>query len=100
MNKISINVAEQDMVLARSIATPGGVVLAAEGTALTTSLISRFKSKGIDGIWVEGNKNISESEYASIMEHIEARFDKLEQDPLLGRLKQVLVERLRTSPGD
>lgn len=55
MQKIPLNLAKPGMVLGKPVARENGVVIMADGTELTDSLIFRLENMKIDRIVVKGN---------------------------------------------
>lgn len=55
MQKIPIEAAQPDMILAKAVTRENGVVLIAAGTTLTSSLLYRLENMGIEQIVVEGS---------------------------------------------
>jgi hypothetical protein len=76
MQKIPLNLAKPGMMLAKPMARENGVVIMAEGTELTDSLIYRLENMKIDHIVVKGNPvdmgsaSISAQERIKRMDHL------------------------------
>lgn len=55
MQRIPLSLAAPEMVLAKPVQREDGMVLLAQGTELSTTLITRLDSMGVEHIVVEGN---------------------------------------------
>lgn len=58
MQKIPLNLASPDMILARDIfrsGSPAGIPICGKGTVLTASLLARLQQLGIQSLYVEGH---------------------------------------------
>jgi hypothetical protein len=81
MQKIPLNLAEAEMVLARDVFrndSPAGIPICGKGTTLTDSLIGRLAHLGVQSIYVEGHPVQQEGE-RSLKEQLadlERRFSK------------------------
>ena len=98
MQKISLNLAAAGMKLARVVTNKRGMVLYGTGAVLTKEIIGRLSDIGVEQIAVEGHpldtgdtgKNLSQQ-----IEDLHARFKYVEGDPLMSKIKGLLLERLR-----
>ncbi len=91
---IPISEVKEDMELAKSLVNEKGMTLCAEGTRLTSSLISRFDRMGIETVYIHSQEQMSESEYLERKKTIEKRFANVAGDPFLGPFKEIILERL------
>lgn len=81
MQKIPINLAAPEMILARDVfrsESPAGIPVCGKGTELNESLLSRLKKMGIQSIYVEGHPVSFEGESSleEQLQELEKRFSK------------------------
>jgi hypothetical protein len=91
---IPVSQAREGMVLAQTVANAKGMVLCAEGTTLTSLLISRFEKIGVEMIRVQWEEIMTEQALFDLNEKLLKRFSKVRNDSLLGLLKSIIMERL------
>ena len=92
---ISINDAQEGMVLTRAVKNEKGMVLCSKGTPMTEQLINRFKEMQISVLYIDTGDVITAEDYSAALEKIERRFAAInEKDPILGLLKIELKNRL------
>lgn len=96
MQKIPLNLAEADMVLARDVFrndSPAGIPICGKGTTLTESLIGRLAHLGVQSIYVEGHPVQQEGERSleEQLADLERRFSKTGAN----RYNQVLLNVYR-----
>lgn len=96
MQKIPLNLAKEGMALAKPVLRDNGLVLVAEGTELSASLLERLERMGIDTVVVQGNPVDMDgiaggTEYTKRIERLDHLFRKFKADPWMNDLK----ERLR-----
>ena len=97
MQKIPLKLAKAGMVLAKPVLRDNGLVLMAEGTELSETLLPRLESMGVETLVVKGNPvdlggaggSTAFTERAERMEHL---FRKYKADPWMSRLKDHLVQ--------
>ena len=97
MQKIPINLALPDMTIAKPVANDRGIVLCGPGSKLTQELIDRLTTMGIKRITVEGNPvdmGDAEQSFSQQAEELRDRFSKVEDDPLMRKIKDILLQRL------
>jgi len=90
MKKISLTQVEAGQIVARPVATSGGMVMMQPGAQLTAEIIGRLTNLGIDTVWVEG---ISEDAKPVdvLLAELDRRFTGHEDDPLMMALKAVVA---------
>lgn len=93
MQTIPIALAEAGMVLARDILrhdNPNGPPVCGKGISLTDALIERLKIMGISSVVVEGHPVPIDGEQTleEMMEALDARFRKVDADPLMRKLRE------------
>lgn len=105
MQKIPLASAGAGMVLARDIVrndNPNGPPICGKGVTLTTSLIERLKRMGVPTVTVEGRPVRMEGDKSleEILESLDRRFKKVEDDPLTGKLKKIYRQYLTQAFGE
>ena len=98
MQKIPINLATPGMKLAKPVANDRGIVLCGLGTELTEEMIARLSNMGAKQITVEGHPIDPGDAGKSLgqqIDELQTRFRKVEGDPLMRRIKDIFLERLR-----
>lgn len=96
MQKIPLNLAQADMVLARDVFrndSPAGIPICGKGTTLTESLIGRLAHLGVQSVYVEGHPVQQEGERSleEQLADLERRFAKTQNN----RYNQLLLEVYR-----
>ena len=98
MQKIPIDLATPGMKLAKPVANDRGIVLCGPGTELTEEMIARLSNMGAKQITVEGHPmdtGDAEKSLGQQTDELHARFRKVEGDPLMRKIKNIFLERLR-----
>lgn len=95
MQKIPLNLVQPGMVLAKPVARPDGMVVAAPGTELTESMLSRFEGMGIEQLVVEGNPVDMEggggdTAFDKRIERLDHLFRKHESDKWMNQIKRLI----------
>jgi hypothetical protein len=98
MQKIRVSLAAPGIKLAKPVTNKTGMVLYDEGAVLTKEIIARLSDIGVEQITVEGHpldtgdtgKNLSQN-----IDDLHSRFRYVEGDPLMNKIKGLLLERLR-----
>ncbi len=91
MIRILVNNLKPGMKLAQPVQSESGMVLLPEGTELAFSGIERLNAMGINSVMIEGTKSKSKEE---VLEEIEARFKKTENEKNMDMLKRLLIEHI------
>ena len=93
MQKIPLEAAQEDMVLAKAVTRENGVVLIAAGTLLTSSLIYRLENMGVEHIVVEGNP-LAPTQGAEALaqkrEHLDYLFRNFQDNQYMQRAKKII----------
>lgn len=96
--KIPFNLAVQGMKLAKPITNEQGMTLCGEGTELTEALINRLSNMEVTHIVVEGHPvdtGKPEKNLDQLVEELHARFSQVEMDPIMSKIKAIILERLK-----
>ncbi len=104
MQKIPIVLATPGMVLAldiRNADNPDGPPLCGKGVTLTESLIQRLQRMGVQSLTVEGHpvKMGGEKTLEEELAVLDKRFEKVSDDPLMKKLKEMYRVRIIKSEG-
>jgi len=105
MQKIPLNQAAADMVLARDVFrndSPAGIPICGKGTTLTDSLIGRLAHLGVQSIYVEGHP-VQEEGDRSLEEQLadlERRFGKVVDNRYNMLLLDVYRKHITAMMGD
>ena len=98
MQKISLELATAGMKLATLVNNKRGMPLCSAGTELTENIIARLSNMGVKRITVEGHPVDTEDREKSLSQQIDelhARFKYVEGDPLMRKIKEIFLERLK-----
>jgi hypothetical protein len=96
--KIPFSLAAPGMKLAKPITNEQGMTLCGEGTELTEVLINRLSNMEVTRIVVEGHPvdtGKPEKNLDQLVEELHARFIQVETDPLMLKIKTIILERLK-----
>lgn len=105
MQKIPLLLAVPDMVLARDIFrddNANGPPICGRGVTLTDTLIERLKRMEVQTITVEGHpvRMDGDRTQEEILLALDKRFEKVEDDPLTNKLKNIYRAHYMKSSGD
>jgi len=97
MQKIPLQLAKPEMVLAKPVTRENGMVLVAAGTVLTAGLIAKLDNMGVDLLVVEGETlemggACSEEVLVKKRERLEHLFRNFEGDRYMGQVKQMIMD--------
>ncbi len=97
MQKIPLNLAKPGMILDKPLLRDNGLVLVAEGTELSDTLLGRLLTMGIETIVVKGNPVDLDgagggSSFCQRAERMDHLFRKYQADPFMMKLKERLTE--------
>jgi hypothetical protein len=96
MQKIPLQLARPDMVLAKPVTRENGMVLVGAGTTLTAALISKLENMGVEQIVVEGDAQGMDGGGAEALakkqERLEYLFRNFVEDKYMQRVKRVVTE--------
>ena len=105
MQKIPLNLAAADMVLARDIFkndSPTGMPICGKGTVLTASLISRLQQMGVQSLYVEGHpvRQEGDRELSEQLADLDKRFSKTRENRRNMLLQEIYRNQLTAAMGD
>lgn len=105
MQKIPLNLAAAEMVLARDIFkndSPSGMPICGQGTVLTDSLINRLQQMGVQSLYVEGHPVWLEGDRAlpEQLADLEKRFSKTLDNRYNLILLEIYRNQLTAAMGD
>jgi len=105
MQKIPLNLATAEMVLARDIFkndSPTGMPICGKGTVLSDSLLSRLQQMGVQSLYVEGHPVQQEGDrgLTEQLADLEKRFSKTMDNSHNLMLLDIYRNQLRTAMGD
>lgn len=107
MQKIPLMCAQSGMTLARDVYrnesdNPVGMPVCGKGTVLTDVLISRLDHLDVKTVYVEGHPVWTEGErtLGDMLHDLDARFEKVRNDPLTSKLQTIYANYLKNSMGE
>jgi hypothetical protein len=105
MQNIPIKLAAPGMVLAKEIKNPdesSSMPVCGKGVKLTLSLIDRLRNMGIQSVIVEGHPVTLEGEATleQMLKALDMRFSRVQDDPLMMKLKEIYRKQLLRSMGE
>ena len=97
MQKIPLQLAKPEMVLAKPVTRENGMVLVAAGTVLTAGLITKLDNMGVELLVVEGETlemggGCSEEVLAKKRERLDRLFRNFDDDSYMQQVKQLVSE--------
>ena len=99
MIKVQVAKLVEGQVLAQDVSRDDGVVLMTKGREITPEVISLLERLQVDSVVVEGDAFASEEErqayVAQAEEALRMRFSRVENDPLLMAIREILATKLR-----
>ena len=100
MQKISLNLAKPGMILAKPVARPDGIAVAAPGTELTESLLDRFDTMGVTHLVVEGEPvrldgPPGSTSFDKRLERLDFLFRRFPEDKWMGQIRRLLDHYFR-----
>jgi predicted transcriptional regulator len=98
MRKVPLKLAVAGMKLARPVINESGVILRDAGAVLTEEVIAQLSDLGVELIRIEGEPRDAVEAEKSLDQQIadlQARFSRVEKDPLMNKIKGILLQRLR-----
>jgi hypothetical protein len=100
MQKIPLNLARPGMVLAKPVARADGIAVAAAGSELSESLLSRFDAMGIGHLVVEGEPvaldgPAGSSSFDKRLERLDYLFRRFPDDKWMGQIRRLLDHYFR-----
>ena len=103
MQKIPLDLAAPGMKLAKPVNNKRGMPLCGEGTELTEAILARLSDMGVERVTVEGHPldaGPDEKTLSRQLEELHARFRRVEGDPLMSKIRDIFLERLRERAGE
>jgi hypothetical protein len=93
MPRIALDKLKQGMKLAKPVTNQNGLVMLAEDTELTTTLIDKITDMGIAGVYIKGmtQPDLPKEE---MLADLNQRFKNVENEPYMAMIKQVLKEHI------
>ena len=98
MQRISVDMATEDMVLAKAVQRENGAVLMGEGTELNSNLIERLKNLDIQTITVRGHPidtGVEEKPIEQLLSELEDRFAHVSSDNLCVKIKELIIKDIK-----
>ncbi len=98
MQKIPLKLAKAGMKLAKAVSNDRGMTLCGAGTELTEETIARLLRMEVKRITVAGHPIDTGRQEKSLSQQIDelhARFRKVRANPLMGKIKNMLLEVLK-----
>jgi len=99
MKRIALENARPGQILARKIQRADGALLAGQGTAVSEGLLRMLVRLNIESIVIEEEIKLSPEELEDIFQtrqtEITARFERVADQPLMGALKNALIDQAR-----
>lgn len=105
MQNIPIKLAKAGMVLAKDVMPPAnasGMPICGKETELSDKLIERLEAMGVESVIVEGHPVVIEGEgtLEEMLEKLEKRFCRVNDDPLMVKVKEIYRSMLIRSMGE
>lgn len=91
--RILVDNLKPGMKLAQPVQNESGIVLLPKGAELTFSGIERLNAMGIASVMIEG-KRVPPKPMEEVLEEIDARFKKTENEKHMVMLKKILIEHM------
>jgi len=96
MQKIPLELAQPEMVLAKAVTRENGMVLVAAGTTLTSSLISKLENMGVEEVAVQGELSLgdgcSPEDLAKKQERLDFLFRNFADDQYMQQIRTVVSD--------
>lgn len=93
MSRIALHKLQPGMKLAKPVTNKNGLVMLAEDTELTATLIDKISDLDIAGVYIQGmtQPDIPKEEMLSSLDQ---RFRNVESEPYMNLIKQALKEHM------
>ncbi len=98
MRKVPLKLAVAGMKLAKPVINESGVILCDAGVVLKEQVIAQLSEVGVELITVEGEPRDAVGAEKSLDQQVadlQARFSRVQKDPLMNKIKGILLQRLR-----
>ncbi len=103
MQKIPLKLAKAGMKLAKPVKNDRGMTLCGAGIELTEEMINRLSNMEVARITVEGHPidtGESVKSLSQLIDELDVRFRHVEGDPLMMKIKGILLERFKQKAGE
>lgn len=105
MQKIPLQLARAGMVLARAAFrndSSSGNPVCGKDVVLTDSLIARLETLEVKTVYIKGHpvRKPGDPTLDEMLHALDLRFEKVIQDPLMGKLHAIYADYLKRSMGD
>jgi hypothetical protein len=80
-------------VLLRPVINKNGLILIAEGTELTESLIDKIRNMEVDSVYVRGAKRVLPNR-EEVLADLDRRFSKTESEPFMSLIKNAISHHI------
>ncbi|MFP4084200.1 MAG: hypothetical protein ACLFP9_05780 [Desulfonatronovibrio sp.] len=95
MQKIPLNQARPGMVLEKPVLRDNGLVLVAQGTEISDTLLFRLENMGVESVTVEGHPVEVEGEeqprsYQERIDNLDHLFRRYKDDPWMNKMKDFI----------
>jgi hypothetical protein len=97
MPKIPLSKVQPGQRIARAVVNANGVVMVQPGTELTSTMIERLRSVGVDAVVVASGDGSTEPSkpVEERLRELDARFAGHENDPVMMQIKDVIARQLK-----
>jgi hypothetical protein len=97
MPKIPLSKVQPGQRIARAVVNANGVVMVQPGTELTSSMIERLRSVGVDAVVVASGDEptVPTRPVHERLGELDARFAGHENDPVMMQIKDVVARQLK-----
>ena len=98
MQNVTLDPAAAGKKLAKPVTDKRGTILYDAGAVLTVDIIARLSEMGIEQITIEENPQLGaevEKSLSQQVKELNARFRYVEEDPLMGKIKNLILAQLK-----
>ncbi len=93
MPKILVDKLMPGMKLSKPVKNESGMILLAEGTELSASLIERLAAMGVESVNIDAVEAPVKPK-AVMLSELDSRFKKTESEPYMGLIKKIFKEHI------
>lgn len=90
MSRVPVSKLVSGTVLLRPVVNRNGLVLIAEGTELTDTLINKIRSMDVDSVHVCGSERVLPP-CDEVLADLDRRFSKIESEPFMSIIKNAVT---------
>lgn len=90
MSRVPVSKLVPGATLLRPVVNRNGLVLIAEGTELTETLINKIRSMDVDSVYVRGSKKLLPP-CEEMLKGLDKRFSKVESEPFMSVIKTAVT---------